>query len=100
MNISQLRLSAMRALWGVVTPNLRKVCIQEKNNNICLYFYYDKEPSEKEVELSEDAATIVIADFLEPFTISCERKVVSFPKKIDWHDDLIYFRYEETEKYC
>lgn len=31
MNITGLCLSAMRALWGIVTPNLRKVSIQEKD---------------------------------------------------------------------
>ena len=79
MDIASLRLSAMRALWGVVTPNLREVSIQEKDNVISLYFYYDKEPSENEVDLSEDAATEVIANFSEPFLIACERKVVKYP---------------------
>jgi hypothetical protein len=74
MDVARLRLSAMRALWGVVTPNLRKVSVQEKDDVILLYFYYDSEPSEQEVELSEDAATDVIADFPGPYLISCERK--------------------------
>ncbi|MFI0436129.1 MAG: hypothetical protein ACH350_10500 [Parachlamydiaceae bacterium] len=32
MDVTGLRLSAMRAFWGIVTPNLREVSIQEKNS--------------------------------------------------------------------
>lgn len=95
MDVAGLRLSAMRALWGVVTPNLREVSIQEKNSVISLYFYYDKEPSENEIDLSEDAATEVIANFTEPFLISCERQVVNYPGKINFTGYLIYSRHED-----
>ncbi len=95
MDVAGLRLSAMRALWGVVTPNLREFSIQEKDNVISLYFYYDHVPSENEVDLSEDAATEVIANFLEPFLIACERKVVKYPEKINFSGYLIYSRYED-----
>ncbi len=95
MNIESLRLSAMRALWGVVTPNLRKVSVQEKDHGISLHFYYDKEPSEEEIDLSEDAATEVIADFSDPFLISCKRFVIKYPEKITFEGYLIYSRFEK-----
>lgn len=95
MDVAGLRLSAMRALWGVVTSNLREVSVQEKDNIITLYFYYDKDPSEKEIDLSEDAATEIIADFPEPFLISCKREVVNQSEKINFSGYLIYSRYEE-----
>lgn len=95
MDITGLRLSAMRALWGVVTPNLREVSVQEKDKVITLYFYYDAEPSEREIDLSEDGATEVVADFSEPFLISCKREVVNYPLKINFSGNLIYSRYEE-----
>jgi hypothetical protein len=95
MDIAGLRLSAMRALWGVVTPNLRKASIQEKDNVISLCFYYDKKPSELEVELSEEASTEVIADFPEPFLISCNRYVVKYPDKVSFQGYLIYSRFEK-----
>lgn len=98
MNIPGLRLSAMRALWGIITPNVREVSVEEKNNIISLYFYYDKEPSEQEIELAEDAATEVISDFPEPFLIDCKREIINFPKKINCQGYLIYARYEEMEK--
>jgi hypothetical protein len=95
MNIGSLRLSAMRALWGIVTPNLRKMSIEEKDHIISLYFYYDQEPSEEEIDLSEDAATEVIADFSEPFLISCKRFVIGYPNKINFEGYLIYSRFEK-----
>lgn len=95
MDIIALRLSAMRALWGIITSNVRKVVIYEKNNMITLYFYYDHLPSEKEIDLSEDAATEVIADFPEPYQIACERIVSPFPQKITYPGYLIYSRFEE-----
>jgi hypothetical protein len=95
MDIVSLRLSAMRALWGIVTPNLRKVSIGEKDHLISLYFYYDQDPSEEEIDLSEDAATEVIADFPEPFWVSCERFVIAEPEKITFEGYLIYSRFEK-----
>ena len=52
MNIAGLCLSGMRALCGIITPNLRKVSIQEKDHIISVYFYYDHEPSEEEIDLA------------------------------------------------
>lgn len=94
MKVGGLRLSAMRALWGIVTPNLREVSIQEKNNVITLYFYYDLEPSEEEIDLSEDAATEVIANFSDPYLIACERQIIRAPEKINFTGYLIYSRFE------
>jgi hypothetical protein len=97
MDIVKLRLSAMRSLWGIITPNTRKVSVQEKDNVISLYFYYDQAPSEEEAELSEDAATEVISDFCEPFLISCEREVINSPEKINFQGYLIYSRFEKND---
>lgn len=95
MNVANLRLSAMRSLWGIVTPNLRKVSVQEKDRIISLYFYYDQEPSEEEIDLSEDAVTEVIADFAETFTISSKRILIAYPEKIIFEGYLIYSRFEK-----
>lgn len=95
MDIAGLRLSGMRALWGIITPNLRKVSIEEKENVISLYFYYDHEPSEEEIELSEDAATEVISDFSDSYLIACARQVIKAPQKINFIGYLIYSRFEK-----
>ena len=66
MDIAKLCLSAMRSLWGIITPNVREASVNEKGRAICLYFYYDTIPTEAEIDLSEDAITEVVADFPEP----------------------------------
>lgn len=91
---TQLLLSAQRALWGVVTPNLRTVSIRLIENHICLFFYYDSSPTEMEKELAEEAATEVIADFPEPYTIECNISMIAFPQKIEPRGFLVFSRYE------
>jgi hypothetical protein len=94
MDAIKLRLSGQRALWGVITPNVRKISICQNENDLLLCFYYDEEPSEMEIELSEVAASEMIADFPKPFLIDCERIVVKAPGKINSEGDLLYSRYE------
>lgn len=93
--LPNLLLSTMRSLWGIVTPNIRKVSVELKENVIALHFYYAEEPTEEEIELSEEASSEVIADFPEPFLIECQRHIVTSPKKIDQTGSLVYSRYEQ-----
>jgi len=94
MEKSKLLLSAMRSLWGILTPNVRKVSIDKNENLLTLHFYYNKNPSETEVELSEEAASELIANFSDLFLVNSERLVVEFPNKIEFNGDLIYSRFE------
>jgi hypothetical protein len=94
MDSSKLLLSGLRALWGIITPNIRKISIHQNENNLLLCFYYDEEPTEIEIELSEEAASEMIADFPEPFLINCERSVVKAPKEINRKGHLLYSRFE------
>jgi len=84
----------MRSLWNVITPNVRKVSVNQIGSVISIYFYYDKQPSDNEIELSDEAATELIADFPDPFLIDCERHIVNFPEKIEFQGYLIYSRFE------
>lgn len=95
METYKLLLSGGRALWGTVTPNLRKASIREEEDEmITIYFYYDTAPSELEKDLAECAATEVIADFPAPYGINCVKKVISYPKRVEVEGNLIYSRYE------
>lgn len=91
---TKLILSASRALWGNITPNVRKVSISESNKIIYLYFYYENAPSDLEIELSEDTMTEVIADFPQPYGIESKREVIKCPNKIPFQGCLVYSRYE------
>lgn len=91
---SNVRGSTQRALWGAVTGNLRAVTATIIDNEIMLYFYYDKEPTENEIELSQIASTEVVSDFL--VMIGEEQILLPQPEPIPLKDgELVYHRYEE-----
>lgn len=94
MEKSKLLCSGMASLWGIITPNVRKVSVDLEKNVISIHFYYNDTPTEMEVELSEEAATELIAHFPEPFLLDCERYVIPSPEKIMFKGMLIYSRYE------
>lgn len=96
-HLPKLLLSTMRSLWGIITPNTRKVSVELKDSVIALHFYYAEKPTEEEIELSEEASSEVIADFPEPFLIECQRHVVTSPQKIEQIGSLVYSRYEQSE---
>lgn len=84
------------ALLGMVTRNLRSASVGICANNIYMYFYYDLEPSKKEIELSD----IIIKDFASCFeNISVLKKsfVKPEPQRISLQEGhfWIYWRYEK-----
>lgn len=89
-------LSIQRALLGRVTPNLRAVTIDTKNNEIILYFYYDKPPSEDEQEMSSLADTDFISDFpaWPEAKTDCKVITLAYPEKIPSADLYAYHRFE------
>lgn len=87
--------SVQGALLGRVTPNLRAVTIDTKNDEAILYFYYDKSPSEDEQELSSLADTDFIADFPRPeFKTDCKVITLAYPEKIPSADLYADHRFE------
>ncbi len=85
----------MAALCGVITSNVRKVSIEAEDNSIRVFFYYNENPSEEEVELSDIAETEIIADFPKINLINSERIVIKYPEKINYNGYLIYSRFEK-----
>lgn len=85
----------MRSLWGVITPNVRQVSVEQEGNVVSIYFYYNDAPTGMEIELSEEAATDFIASFPDPFMLYNERHVIAFPEPIKFKGMLIYSRFEE-----
>jgi len=94
----ELKRSIQRALIGKVTPNLRGVYVEIKNDLFILIFFYDSPPSEVEVELASLADTEFIADFPYPeYKTDC--KVITLPSpgplpKDDLNIYCLYRRYE------
>ena len=68
-DIVDLKLSAMRALLGNVTANLAGVAVHFEQRRIVLSAFFFAEPDEKDTNGVQYAATLVIADFQDRFTI-------------------------------
>ena len=80
------------ALLGYVTPNLRKILFEEKDDRIILHFYYDK-MTDKEKELPA-----LISDRVQSFfnkkKIEICTSVLPFPNPMP-KGSAVYARYEQ-----
>lgn len=101
VDLFEVKLSAVRALLGHVTPNLRAVCVASDENLISAIFYYDGEISEDEFELFEQAKDEIIADFCQPmgplkeeleFELDSIR--VDHPQNMPLKGAWVYYRHE------
>lgn len=95
MDEVQLKLSAQRALWGAVSHGLRAVSAEICNNTIYWQCVFESEDAKaKEWEDLSVAATEVISDAPEHFSISEEYLVVIPPNKMEHLRRLIFLRKE------
>lgn len=98
MNITtaSARCALQVALLGSVTSNLRAVSATLKENDFLINFYYDKDPDDQEIDLSEIVSTEVISAFVQA-TAEVVRTVIPAPEKIPLIENgiWVYFRYEE-----
>ena len=78
---SSIRCTLQVALLGSITPNLRAINANLRENNIELYFYYENPPSEEEEELSEIVVTEIYSDFID-ISITINRVVLCLSEKI------------------
>jgi hypothetical protein len=76
-----LRLSSQRALLGNVPASLRCASVEYRGTEIACRFVFDGEPEEEERGLLSCAATEIIADYPEPYTISEEHLRHSEPSR-------------------
>ncbi|KJF43708.1 hypothetical protein [Draconibacterium sediminis] len=89
----KLILGSVRALWGMVTPNLRSVSVELQDETIFWQCIFDEEASDDDLRLMNDASAELIADF---DTNKIEEKIlrVSFPREMIHLKNLIYLRKE------
>ncbi|MFX1517655.1 MAG: hypothetical protein ACFFC6_15230 [Promethearchaeota archaeon] len=90
-------LSAQRALLDSVPGSLRAVTVGWKNTEILFRCIFDGEISEEYKEELEVAATEIIADFFEPYTISTEYIKLDEPLSIRPYflKSWVFIRYEK-----
>ena len=85
---------ACRALWGEVSPALRAMAIDWDEKFIYLFFYYDGEISEEDIESAECACTEIIADFWEHYEFDLQILRLDAPQKIPERGCMVYRRRE------
>ena len=93
ITISAIRCALQVALLGSITPNLRAINVNLKENTIELYFYYENPPSEEEEELSEIVVTELYSDFID-VSIEIHRLVLSLSHQIPELGIRIFHRKE------
>lgn len=70
-----LRLSALRALVGQISPRLYGVCVDERDDQIILSFYIAPEVSDDERDDLTAAGGMVIGDYADDYELD-ERFIV------------------------
>ncbi|MCP5537300.1 MAG: hypothetical protein H7A51_13850 [Akkermansiaceae bacterium] len=92
--ITILKLSALRALWGHVSPTLRSASIERTGDTIKWRCVFDTGASEDDLELASMAGTEIIADYELPITIEQEAIITPFPDRVNELEHRIFFRHE------
>jgi hypothetical protein len=83
----------MYGLIGEVSPKLRAAAVEEQDNVIILFFYFDGEISEEDAESAQCVGTEVIADFPE-HKIDVRLERIDYPGLIPSIGELVYKRRE------
>ena len=99
---AEARLSAVRAFIGVIRPSYRRVGVKVVGDKIQVSVILDETIGDTLEDVIEDvsiAGADIIADFLEPMTISEEVQVLSgdLPSAHIIDDGLIYQRWEPRD---
>jgi hypothetical protein len=97
--LSDVLLSAQRALLGVVTPELRAVVVDLDNENNVVYirFYYHGEVAEKLIDLWDCAVTEVISDMDVQYVLDERIERLDYPNPIQLAADLVFERIAKRE---
>ena len=90
----EIRLSAQRALLSHVPVSLRAVSVDANSRKIYYRCIFDGEPTEDEWELLSVAATEMIADFPEPYTIEEEYLYIPHPETMEHLKYVVFLRHE------
>ncbi len=89
-----LRLSSQRALLGNIPTTLRSASVEYRDTEIACRFVFDGEPSEYDRELLSCAASEIIADYNDPYTISEEYLAVQYPSEMKYLQHIVFARHE------
>jgi hypothetical protein len=89
-------INTQRSLLGMITPNMRAITIDYSEKEYHLKVYFEKGPSEREVEILTELTSEIAANmtefkkFKEEYIVTSEKK-----NKLKCLSDWVYFRCEE-----
>lgn len=92
----QLLLSAGRALWGEISPNVRAVAVGCNDKSLHLIYYLDS-PTEENYESVHNVAGEIMADFPSGTFVSSKEECIESAepiKELDALDGWVYIRKE------
>ena len=94
----EVLLSVQRALWDVVTPNIRGVAVRIDYPDIVVRFLFDAELSVQDRENVSEAETFVVADFPEDVSVAADAEFVQVTVSRDLRpgEEWAYLRKEAT----
>lgn len=100
ISISKLDLdlivSAQRALFCRMSKNIKAIYSTMENQKLTWIVYFDKEPSEEEIELQRISTTEIVCDF--PQIMAVEKQFIHHPLPINRYKtnyyNWIYTRYD------
>lgn len=94
--ITDVRCVSQGALLGAVTSNLRALAVTVLPNDLTLNFFYENEPTDEEVELSQVASTEVLSGFRIFISVREQQILLPQPEPIPLKNEdlLVYYRYE------
>jgi hypothetical protein len=95
---TQVLLSIQRALWDMVTPELRGLAVKHVSPLIELRFIYEAVAEEQRM-IAEEVGTYVIADFSPPTDIRIETVAIApgIRRSLEEGEEWVYRRREEQE---
>jgi hypothetical protein len=96
VDFNDVILEMQRALWGVVTPELRAVSVDlnEKEKIFHINFYYHKEVAEEIIDLWECATTETSAGLGVDYFTDYKIERLDYPNEIPNNGIIIYYRQE------
>ncbi|MEU4454559.1 hypothetical protein AB0F44_24725 [Nocardioides sp. NPDC023903] len=89
-------LSMQRALWDLVTPNLRGVAIRIAPVRVEARFLLENEPTDEDLENISEAETAMMADVRNDVAVSFTASWVpnSLPRDLEQSEEWVYLRKE------
>ncbi len=99
-NITDFILSANRALWCEIRPNMRKISFEyiKEEKRFVLYIYYDKPLTQEELDYDIPGTIIadISSDFPNEIDVVWDEEVIvlPYPERLPQKGRCVYRRYE------